>query len=120
MKSAQGYASSYFYDRFYVSSRGSLQTEGYKSGLFLLFESGRIDEIVEASRKIKKRHVEKAKKNLAGFNIRGSPDLKDDEKLILELVKETPEITSGRLYELFQKKGGRMAWSSFRRYCKNS
>jgi len=62
--------------------------------------------------------VEKAKKNLAGFNIRGSPDLRDDDKLILELVKENPGITSGKLYELFQQKGGRMAKSSFRRYFK--
>ncbi|MDP2908409.1 MAG: AAA family ATPase [Nanoarchaeota archaeon] len=73
-----------------------------RTGLFLLKESGNIAE-GKSSKKITLEHAEKAIKKLDSFKIRDSKDLGDEEKFILDLVKEKPESTLTQIYEEYKK-----------------
>lgn len=85
-------------------------------GLFLLRETGNIAE-KKASRKIKKEHAEAAIKKLGDFRLRKDADLDDDERYMIQIIKDNPGKTSTELHELFKKKSNK-AYRTFHRKLK--
>ena len=84
-------------------------------GLYLMQESGRSAER-DASRKIEKKHLDRAKeKFIDEFPIKSSPTT-EEEKLILRLIKNNPGITSGELYRRFKKESGKLSERTLREY----
>jgi len=93
------------------------QNSDVRKGIFLLRESGLNAE--KASRKkVTREDFEKAKKALADFSVKPLTNLRDDEALIIELVKKNEGVNTGKLYNLYRANGGALAERSFRRYLK--
>lgn len=86
-------------------------------GLFLLRETGNVAE-KKASRKIKKEHAETAVARLGDFSIRKPSELDDEEKHIIEVVKNNQGKTSTELYDIFKQKSEK-AYRTFHRKLKS-
>jgi|SRR3989344_6003652 len=71
-------------------------------GLFLLKESGNIAE-ARNSRKISKDDVSKAIGNMVNYNHK---ELDEDERQILELIKQNPGLSFSELHQEYVKSGG--------------
>ncbi|RLI83915.1 hypothetical protein DRP07_02735 [Archaeoglobales archaeon] len=95
--------------------KSTFKLKDIRVGLYLMQESGRSAER-DASRRIEKKHLDKAKeKFIDEFPIKSSPTT-EEEKLILRLIKNNPGITSGELYEKFKKGGGKLSERTLREY----
>ena len=86
-------------------------------GLYLLRESAKIAES-EGRRKIDKSHIKKAMESVLDKRI-DEEKLNKDEQLIIKIVKGNNGEISGKLYELYTKKSGKLSYKSFKRYIKN-
>jgi len=61
----------------------------------------------DSSREIKKRHIEEAMKALPDIRKKEAAEtMTEEEKLLLELVKESPGEMSGHYYKIFREKTG--------------
>ena len=69
----------------------------------------------ESSRKILKKHVEKAISKLEEFHIKKSNELSQDHQSILELVKNNSGKKIGELYEEYKNQGGKQSYKTFQR-----
>jgi len=85
-----------------------------RQGLFLLKEAGLIAEN-KSSRKILPEHSSEAINKLRDFSIKDPNKLKDDSKLILELIKENSGARIGDLHKLYMEKIGEINYKSFQR-----
>ncbi|RLG21938.1 hypothetical protein DRN74_00825 [Candidatus Micrarchaeota archaeon] len=74
-------------------------------GIFLLKESGLIAE-QEASRRVERRHCEKAAEKLKHFQKRDISELSEDERLLVEIVRKHSGEISGNIYEIYVNAGG--------------
>jgi len=85
-----------------------------RTGLFLLKESGTLAEN-ESSRKVLLKHSNLAISKLNDFKVKGSSDLEQEEKIILDLIKENSGEKLKDIYEIYKKNGGKKAYSTFHR-----
>ena len=86
-------------------------------GLYLIRESAKIAES-EGKRKINESHIKKAMESVLDKKL-DEEKLNKDEQLIMKIVKENNGEISGRLYDIYLKKGGKLSYKSFKRYIKN-
>ncbi len=82
-----------------------------RRAIAILLESGRIAER-NASRVIKLEHVREAINKLSDI----PQALNSHEEKILKIIKENPQIISGRAYDIYKKLHGELSIRSFRRY----
>ncbi len=83
-------------------------------GLFLLREAGRIAE-EENSKKINISHVKKATQRLPSFTANQEEELDEEDKKILEIIKEHAGERIGKIYEVYKEKGGEVSYKTFQR-----
>ena len=91
----------------------SLKTYSLKDiryGLFMLRESGNIAES-DSSRFITLAHAQSALEKINDFS--SNLDLKDEHKIILELIKENSGQTTKDLFEIYRSKKGALSYSAF-------
>ncbi len=86
-------------------------------GIYLLRESAKIAE-QDGKRKITKEHVKKAMENVLDKTLE-EEKLNKDELLIINITKEHNGDVSGKLFDFYKKKGGKLSYKSFKRYAKN-
>lgn len=80
----------------------TIEVGDIRSGLFLLREAGNNAEM-KASRKIKMEHAQMALSKLDGFKIKSSQEFNENERKILDLIKENSGKTIKELHELFDE-----------------
>jgi cell division control protein 6 len=78
----------------------SFENGDIRTGVFLLRESGNIAEM-KASRKVLVEHCKKAIEKMDNFKIKKVEDFGDEERKILELVKENSGLTVKELFDLY-------------------
>ncbi len=89
-------------DAFNLIVDKTCELEDIRSGLFLMKEAGLIAES-ESSKRILLKHAQKAKEKLRDFKIKKSSDLDDEEKAILNLIKENSGKSITELYKVYSK-----------------
>ncbi len=85
-----------------------------RAGLFLLRESGLSAE-EDSSKKILKKHAEKAVSKTGDFSVKDKEKLNSDEKLVLTLVKENKETKIGDLFKKYEESNGKGTYKTFQR-----
>ncbi|MBD3260036.1 AAA family ATPase [Candidatus Woesearchaeota archaeon] len=90
-------------EAFQLVAAKTLEFEDMRKGLYLLKESGNAAE-TKSSRKITMEHVKKAIEKLESFSKTDLSQLSDNEKKILELIKQNPNCRMGDLYKQVQEK----------------
>lgn len=88
-----------------------------RAGLFLLKETGNIAE-TKASRKITVEHAQEAIKKLESFHAKSTAPLDEEEKQILELIKQKNGKSTKHIYEIYRNQGGELAYTTFQRKMK--
>lgn len=112
-----------FYDNIWENEafehlvKKTYELEDIRSGLFLMRESGQIAEN-DSSKKINKEYVEKSIEKLDSFFIKSSDTLKDETRVIFNIIKKHSNIKSGELFKIYQKEGGKIAYKTFQRNIK--
>jgi len=89
-----------------------------RSGLYLLREAGLSAES-SGSRKVLQKHVDLALSKLADFKSKAVAMLDDEEKAILDLVKNNSGLSTKELYELYKKNDGIKSYRTFQRKVKD-
>lgn len=97
-----------------VAEKASLYSDA-RVGIILLKTAGDIAESA-GSKKIKLEHAQKAIENTDAFKIKSSSEFTDDEKLVLNIVKENSGKTTGELFEFYTKAGGDKSMKTFTRH----
>ncbi len=82
-----------------------------RTGIFLLRESGNVAEM-KASRNILVEHCEKAIEKMNNFKIKNVDEFGEEEKKILELIKENSGLTIKELFDLYS---GGVSYRTFHR-----
>lgn len=85
-----------------------------RTGLYLLKESGNNAED-RASKKIQVEDVEKAIKGIAQIKVKETSKLKEDEQLILKLIKDNSGKKIGDLFQIYKEQGGEGVYKTFQR-----
>lgn len=86
-----------------------------RCGLYLLRESALAAE-EEGSRKIMTGHAQSAIQKLDAFTIKKPEVLENDTKLILDIIKKSPEESRiGDLFKLYQAQNGAGSYKTFQR-----
>lgn len=85
-----------------------------RTGLYLLRESGNNAED-RASKKIEVKDVELAISKIADIKVKDTEELKEDEKAILNLIKDNSGKKIGELFEVYKEKGGDGVYKTFQR-----
>ena len=88
-----------------------------RMGLSMMREAGIIAEN-KSSRKILLEHARESINKLDNFTIKKSSDLTEDERKVLELVRENSGRKIGDVFKLYQEKGGNLVYKSFQRKIK--
>jgi len=88
-------------DAFDLVADKTAELEDVRIGLFLLRESGNAAEM-KASRKINLEHSEKAISKLNAYRVKNN--LEDDERFIIDFVKNNPGNDTLEVYEEYKKK----------------
>ncbi|MFH0875939.1 MAG: AAA family ATPase [archaeon] len=101
-------------DAINLAAKKSFELGDIRQGLYIVREAGNAAEN-RASKKITVSHVESAIKKLTEFNVKKSTDLADDEKKILDIIKENSGKKIGELYDSFKEKGGDSSYKTFQR-----
>jgi len=60
-------------------------------------------------------HAQEALTKIDKFTIKKSTDLNDEEKSILEIIKNNSEKKIGDLYNIYKEKHGKLVYKSFQR-----
>lgn len=90
------------------------ELQDIRSGLYLLKEATNLAED-ESSRKITTEHVKGAIKKLDDFTIKKTTELDEDVNFILEIIKQNSGKRSGDLFRIYQEKGGKAVYKTFKR-----
>ncbi len=85
-----------------------------RSGLYLLREAANLAED-ESARKISVKHVEGAIKKLDEFTIKNKNELDEEIQFIFDIVKQNSGKKAGDLFKIYQEKGGKSVYKTFRR-----
>ena len=85
-----------------------------RTGLYILKEAGNAAE-ERASRKILSEDVNIAIDKISNIKVKKSEELKDDEKLIMKIVKENSGKRIGELFEIYSNNGGDGVYRTFKR-----
>jgi len=88
-----------------------------RSGIHLLKDCGDCAEN-KASKKITLDHAKKAIERIDEFGVLKSTDLKEGDKIILDLVKKNPNCKIGDLFKMYADVGGRKGYKTFQRKMK--
>jgi len=81
------------------------ESKDIRTGLFILFNAGKIAES-SASRRITIEHIKKAIEKLPDFNKEILIEkLNEEEKKILEIIKENQGKLSGEIFRIYKKEG---------------
>jgi len=91
------------------------QYSDVRVGIILLKTACEIAEAA-ASRKVKPEHAQKAIANTDAFKIKSSSDMTDDEKAVLEIVKQNSGKTTGELFDFYTQAGGNKSMKTFTRH----
>lgn len=104
-------------DAFCLAAEKTAELRDIRSGLYILKEAGLAAE-ERASRKITIAHVRLAIAKLDDFSIKKSTDLEEEQRKILQLIKENTNIKIGDLYKVYQEHGGVVSYKTFQRKIK--
>ena len=85
-----------------------------RTGLYILKESGNNAED-RASKKIQIEDVENAIQGVSQIKIKKTTELKDDEQVILDLVKQNSGKKIGDLFSIYKEEGGEGVYKTFQR-----
>jgi archaeal cell division control protein 6 len=99
---------------FSLAVRKTCEIGDVRTGLYILREAANSAED-RASRKIEVKDVELAIGKIAGIKIKKTTELKDEEQLILEIVKENSGKKIGDLFNVYKEKGGQGVYKTFQR-----
>ncbi|HLC73200.1 MAG TPA: AAA family ATPase [Candidatus Nanoarchaeia archaeon] len=91
----------------------TFEANDIRSGIFLLKQSGDIAES-KSSKKITQGHIAEAISKLSSFNFNKSSDLIDEDKVILDLIKENSGNSITEIYDLYKGKGDK-SYRTFQR-----
>ncbi|MBW2981029.1 AAA family ATPase [Candidatus Woesearchaeota archaeon] len=69
----------------------------------------------KSSRKITTEHVDSALSRMDDFSVKKTLDLSDDERTILNMIKENTGKRIGEIYDLYKKADGKSAYKTFQR-----
>ncbi|MBW2993291.1 AAA family ATPase [Candidatus Woesearchaeota archaeon] len=104
-------------EAFNLAAEKTAELRDIRSGLYILKEAGLAAE-ERASRKITSAHVRLAISKLEDFSIKKSTDLEEEQRKILELIKENNNSKIGDLYKVYQEHGGIVSYKTFQRKIK--
>ncbi|MBN2368829.1 AAA family ATPase [Candidatus Woesearchaeota archaeon] len=85
-----------------------------RTGLYLLREAGNSAED-RASKRIETEDVEKAIEKISDIKIKEPSSLKEDEQLILDVIKDNSGKKIGELFDIYKEKGGEGVYKTFQR-----
>lgn len=85
-----------------------------RTGLYLMREAGNVAED-RASKKIEEKDVIEAIDKVVNIKVKKTADLKDEEQMILGLIKENSGKKIGDLFSLYKEKGGSGVYKTFQR-----
>jgi cell division control protein 6 len=101
-------------DAFDLIVKKTAELKDIRKGLYLLKETGDAAER-ESKRRIDLSHAKKSIAKIDAFFSKDEDELKGDEHIILDLVKNNPNSTTGDLFKQYQKSGGKGSYKSFQR-----
>ena len=104
-------------DAFNLATEKTVELRDIRAGLYILKEAGLIAE-ERASRKVTLAHVRLAIAKLEDFSVKKSTDLEEEQRKILQLIKENNKIKIGDLYRIYQEHGGVVSYKTFQRKIK--
>ncbi len=105
-------------DAFTLVVEKSASMQDIRSGIHLLKDSADAAES-KASKKITKEHAQKAISKVDELGALKSTDLKEDDKVILGIIKKHSKSKIGDLYKLYENAGGKGAYKTFQRKMKS-
>ncbi|MFH2020430.1 MAG: AAA family ATPase [archaeon] len=85
-----------------------------RTGLYLLKEAGNIAED-RASKRIEVKDVEIAVEKISELKVKDSAELKEDEQLVLKIVKENTGKKIGELFDIYKSNNGEGVYKTFQR-----
>ncbi|MAG08373.1 hypothetical protein CMO89_02790 [Candidatus Woesearchaeota archaeon] len=95
-------------------AKKAFELKDVRQGLFMLKEAALIAED-KSSKKILPKHSQEAIDKLKDFSIKSPSKLKDESKIILNLVRKHPKSRIGDLFKLYQENIGDISYKSFQR-----
>ncbi len=90
-------------EAFELVANKTVEIGDIRVGMFLLRETGQIAEN-KSARKILKAHAEEAIEKLSTFKVISSKDLTEEDKGMLDMVRDSPNKTTTEMYEFYNKK----------------
>ena len=104
-------------EAFEVIGKKTAEIEDIRTGLYLMKEAGNVAED-GSSKKITKKHAEKAITKLNDFDANKSDDLNEEEKFILHIIKKNTGKKSGDIFRFYMSEGGKAVYKTFQRKVK--
>ena len=101
-------------DAFNVVVTKTSELQDIRSGLYLLREASNLAED-KSSRKINIEHVKGAIKKLDEFTVKKTSELDEEIQSILDIVKEHSGKKAGDIFKVYQEKGGKSVYKTFKR-----
>lgn len=101
-------------DAFNLIAEKTFEMNDIRVGLYLLKESANISEN-KSSKKVTFEEVNEATKSLNHFKTKNIGDLIDDEKRILELIKQNSGKTIKEVFDIYKSKEGTGVYRTFQR-----
>ena len=89
-----------------------------RAGIHLLKDAGDLAES-KAQRKITLEFSKQAISKIDDFGVLKSTDLKEEDKIILDIIKKHSESKIGELYNHYKDAGGKSVYKTFQRKMKN-
>jgi len=104
-------------DAFDFVAKKASELEDIRAGLYIMKESADIAESM-SSRKIRLEHCKEAIKKLDDFSIKKSSELAEDERRILDVIKENSGKKIGEIYKEYCEQGNSCVYKTFQRKIK--
>ena len=103
---------------FDIVAEKAYKLEDVRIGLYLLRESGNIAES-NSSKRITKDYALKAIEKVKEYSLNEKEDLQDDNKLVLDIIKEKSGEKIGDLFKIYEERGGSGSYKTFTRRIKD-
>jgi cell division control protein 6 len=104
-------------EAFQLILKKTVEVEDIRAGLSILREAGLIAEN-KSKKKIGAEDAMAALGKIDESNLQSSDQLDEDPKLILNIIKKNDDMKMGDLFNIYQQKGGKVAYRSFFRRIK--
>jgi len=101
-------------DAFNLVAKKTSEIGDIRTGLYIMREAGNTAEN-RASRKIEIADVEDAACKISDIKIKKSTELKEDEQLILKIIKENSGKKIGDLFKIYKENKGEGVYKTFQR-----